>query len=189
MDTIEALTTRASVARLEAPAPDAPELEQMFAAALAAPDHGRIRPWRFLVIEGDARGKFGDVLARALVRREPGAPDPLVAREREKPLRAPMIIVVTAAIRAHPKVPAIEQVVSAGAAAQNMLLALHALGYCGIWRTGPHAYDPYVKQCLGLDDEDEIVGFLYVGTASSRPERPRMNTSDFVSRWDGVADD
>jgi nitroreductase len=187
MDTITALTTRASVSRLEAPAPDAGELERMFAAALSAPDHGRIRPWRFQIIEGEGLRKFGEVLAEALLRREPDAPAPLVAKEREKPLRAPVIVVVTAATRAHPKVPAIEQVVSAGAAAQNILLAAHALGYGGMWRTGAPAYDPYVKRSLGLGEEDEIVGFLYIGTPPSVPARPQANLPDFVSRWEGAA--
>ena len=164
MDAIEALTTRASPAALVAPAPDAVTLQRILGAAMRAPDHGRLRPWRFIVVEGAARDAFGAVLADALLRREPAAGEATLAKERAKPLRAPLIVVVAAVLREHRGVPAIEQIVAAGAAAENILVAAHALGFGAFWRTGAPAYDETVKRALGLKPDDAIVGFLYLGT-------------------------
>jgi nitroreductase len=166
MDAIEALTTRASPPGLVEPAPDAQTLERMLRAGLRAPDHGRLRPWQFIIVAGAARAALGDVLAAALQRREPGVAEVTLAKERGKPLRAPLIIVVAAKLREHRGVPAIEQIVAAGAAAQNILVAAQALGFGGFWRTGAPAYDDSVKRALGLRADDAIVGFLYVGTPS-----------------------
>ncbi|HEY3532992.1 MAG TPA: nitroreductase family protein, partial [Casimicrobiaceae bacterium] len=153
MDALQALTTRASPQALMAPAPDAATLERLFQAAIRAPDHGRLRPWRFMIIEGAARETFGDVLAAALRRREPQVPEAALVKERAKPLRAPLIVVVAARVREHRGVPEVEQVVAAGAAAQNLLLAAHALGFGGFWRTGAAAYDDTVKRALGLSPQ------------------------------------
>ena len=184
VDAIEALTTRTSPAGLVAPAPDPASLERMLQAAVRAPDHGRLRPWRFIIIEGDAREAFGDGLAAALRRREPEVPEPALAKERGKPLRAPMIIVVAARMREHRGVPGVEQIVASGAAAQNMLVAAHALGYGGFWRTGAAAYDDEVKRALGLSPQDAIVGFVYLGTPAGAPVAPSASdVAAYVSRW------
>ncbi|MGE5170513.1 MAG: nitroreductase [Rudaea sp.] len=184
MDAIEALTTRASPAALMAPAPDAATLERMLGAAMRAPDHGRLRPWRFIVIDGRAREAFGDVLAGALLRREPAAGEPMLAKERAKPLRAPLIVAVAASLREHRSVPAIEQIVAAGAAAENILVAAHALGFGAFWRTGAPAYDDTVKRALGLKAEDAIVGFLYIGTpAAPLPPTPPANLAPHLTYW------
>ncbi|MBV9523220.1 MAG: nitroreductase [Alphaproteobacteria bacterium] len=172
MDAIIALTTRISPAKLAEPGPTPSQLEQMIAAAAAAPDHGRMRPWRFILIEGSARERFGEMLARALQRREPTAPQAKIAAERQKAMRAPTILVLAAAVQGNPKVPEIEQVVAVGAAAQNILIAAHALGLGGFWRTGPAAYDPEVKEALGFGRGDTIIGFLYLGSVAV-PGRPR----------------
>jgi nitroreductase len=149
-----------------------------------APDHARLRPWRFIIIEGDAREAFGDVLAAALRRREPEEPEPALAKERSKPLRAPMIVVVAARMREHRGVPGVEQIVASGAAAQNMLVAAHALGYGGFWRTGAAAYDDDVMRALGLASEDAIVGFLYLGTPSgTAPPLPAAEVATHVAHW------
>ncbi|MDQ2915623.1 MAG: nitroreductase [Pseudomonadota bacterium] len=189
MDAIDALTTRASPAGLVAPAPDAHALDQMLHAAIRAPDHGRLRPWQFILIDGAAREALGDVLAGALRRREPGVAEPAVVKERAKPLRAPLIVVVAAKLREHRGVPPVEQVIAAGAAAQNMLVAAHALGFGGFWRTGAPAYDDTVKRALGLRAEDAIVGFLYLGTPAGAPiTATASDVASHVSHWTGPVD-
>ena len=173
MDAIEAIRARRSVGRLHEPAPGPDDLEVLLDAAQAAPDHGRLRPWRFVVLQGREKDEFGEVLAEAYRRRctEAGtAPDPaLEAKERHKLDRAPMVLVVAASPIDSPKVPRVEQVLAAGAAAQNVLVAATALGYGSMWRTGDPAYDPYVKRALGLEEDDAVVAFLYLGTAPPNP--------------------
>ena len=186
MDALEAILTRRSVGALGEPAPDGAALARILAAANAAPDHGRMRPWRFVLIRGAAREAFGEVLAAALRHRQPEASESECERERRKPLRAPLILVVAASPRERRGVPAIEQTLAAGAAAQNALLAAHALGYGAIWRSGDPAFDPMVKTALGLRTDDSIVGFLYIGTplseAAAPSDRPAL---DFVE-WHGT---
>jgi nitroreductase len=128
------------------------------------------------------------VLADALRGREPAVADAALAKERAKPLRAPLVVVVAAKIREHRGVPPVEQIVAAGAAAQNMLVAAHALGYGGFWRTGAAAYDEHVKRALGLAGEDAIVGFLYLGTpAVAAPLLPPADPAPYVTQWTGPA--
>jgi nitroreductase len=184
MDALEALTTRRSATQLAEPAPDDEALSTMLRAGMRAPDHGRLKPWRFIVLRGAAREKLGAVMAEALKRREPDAPAPLLERERQKPLRAPLVLVVAAALVEGHKIPVVEQLLAAGAAAQNVMLAAHAMGYGAIWRTGAPAYDDDVKEALGLKKADAIVGFLYLGTAAALP--PLAGTPDlagFVRSW------
>jgi nitroreductase len=184
VDAIEALTTRASPPGLVAPAPDAHTLDRILRAGMRAPDHGRLRPWHFIIVAGAARTTLGDVLAAALQRREPGVAEAALAKERGKPLRAPLIVVVAARLREHRGVPAVEQIIAAGAAAQNILVAAHALGFGGFWRTGAAAYDSIVKRALGLRPDDAIVGFLYLGTASGAAAAvPTPDVAAHVTYW------
>ena len=183
---LTALIGRVSPLRLVEPAPANADLDQILAAGLRAPDHGRLRPWRFLLIRGDARHRFGDVLAESLKRRKQDLSESALQAEHDKALRAPLLIVVAAAVRGNTKVPEIEQIVSAGAAAQNMLVAAHALGLGGFWRTGDAAYDDHVKQAFGLNTNDEIVGFLYLGHIET-PGRPKTpDPSGVVEEWTGL---
>ncbi|MBV9996364.1 MAG: nitroreductase [Caulobacteraceae bacterium] len=173
MDTIEALFTRASPPLLTAPGPTAGQLDTILKAGSRAPDHGRMQPFRFAIMEGAARQRLGDLMAESLYRREPEASASKLDAERAKTQRAPLIIAVAAVLQPNPKVPEVEQIVCAGAAAQNMLLAAHAMGLGAFWRTGPASYDPAVKTGLGFSEADAIVGFLYFGTATvTPPERP-----------------
>jgi nitroreductase len=172
MDLLQAIETRSSVSTLAEPGPTDAQWATLLRAGAHAPDHGRLRPWRFLVVRGEARGRLGDILADALLARQPDAPPEAVERERRKPLRAPAILVVAAAPRAHPGVPEIEQILAAGAATQNILLAAHALGLGAMWRTGAPAFDPRVVAGLGLPPESRIVAFVYLGTPAA-PIRPR----------------
>ena len=172
--------------RLGPPGPSPDDLRTILGGALRAPDHGMLRPWRFITIEGNARSAFGDVLAGALAARVPDVPAAAVENERGKPLRAPLIIVVAATVDPqHPKIPEIEQVTSTAAAAQNIALAAHALGFGCFWRTGQPAYDLTVKEALGLAPDDHIVGFMYIGTPTEpAPDKGRRPTvEDYLEAW------
>ncbi|MFI5023505.1 MAG: nitroreductase [Alphaproteobacteria bacterium] len=182
MDALTALKTRVSPLKLAEPAPTAEALEAMFAAAVSAPDHGRLRPWRFLIFDGAARARFGELLEQSLLRREPDAPAGKRDAERKKAERAPLIIVAAAAVKDDAKIPPIEQIVAVGAAAQNLLVAAHALGYGGFWRTGAAAYDAIFKRELGLAESDAIVGFLYVGSVATPGQPRRSETADAIRR-------
>jgi nitroreductase len=187
MHALDALTTRVSAVALQEPAPDAEALALILRAGLAAPDHGRLRPWHFILIRQQKRVDFGNVLARSLKARQPDATDADMERERAKAMRAPLIIAVVAKLKLVTKIPEIEQVVSAAAAAENMLVATHALGFGGNWKTGAPAYDQSVKEALGLAANDHIVGFLYLGTlARPLPARPEIDPAAFATEWAGT---
>lgn len=186
MDAIELLLTRASNGKLGEPAPDAETLDLLMRAAARAPDHGTLRPWRIQLVRGEARARLGLVLREALLRRQPGASAEELDKEQRRPLRAPLLLVVSARIVPHPKVPEVEQLLAVGAAAQNILLMLQARGYAGMWRTGIPAYDAHVKEALGLARTDAIVGFVYAGTPTiTPPQIPRAAPEEFVTEWQG----
>jgi len=184
MQAIEALLQRRSARALTEPAPDEGALELIFESAARAPDHGRLRPWRFIVIQGTGRTRFGNLLADHLRRTQASATEETLQREHQKAFRAPLIVVVAAITNPSVKVPVIEQILSAGAAAQNMMLAASALGFNAMWKTGAPAYDDVVKTALGLAPKDAIVGFLYLGTDASAPGAlSRPSWRDLVQRW------
>lgn len=176
MDALELLRTRYSASKLGEPPPSAQAIQAMLESANRAPDHGQLRPWRLILIEGNARQRFGEVLAAALTRRNPSADDHARARERDKALRAPLIIVVATRCDRSSRVPLIEQILSAGAAAHGIMLAAFAQGFGAMWRTGEAAYDDTVKAALGVKVDDAIVGFIYVGTQldTPPPRSPRV---------------
>lgn len=186
MDAMDLLLGRASVSALTTPAPDHQALAKIFASAVRAPDHGRLRPWHFLVIPAERRAAFGEILAASLARRDPEASAAMRQRERDKAMRAPMIIVTAARLQPAHKVPVIEQRASAAAAVQNILLATHALGFGVVWKTGAAAYDDGVRAALGLGEHDEITGFLYLGTPAGPPApAPRPTPCDHFAVWQG----
>lgn len=177
MDALEAIRTRRSYGRLTEPAPTDEHLRRILEAAAAAPDHGELRPFRFTILRGDGLDAFGQVLEEAYLRRctdTGSAPVPAKARkERGKLGRAPMVLVVSAVRQTGTKIPWTDQRDAAVAAAQNALLAAHALGYGAMWRTGDPCTDDYVMKALGLRPDDAVVGFLYLGTAhESKPAKP-----------------
>jgi len=163
---------------------DVEVLEKIIHAGLRAPDHALLRPWRILVVEGEARARLGELFARAKLALEPDQPTAALEKIKKKPFRAPLILVVVARLVSHPKVPEIEQLLSAGAVAQNMMLAAHACGLGAMWRTGAMAYDQVVHQGLGLAENEKIVGFVYVGEIDGKLKGlPDMDLRDFVTRW------
>lgn len=183
-DLLNFLQQRNSATKLTAPAPSAAELESMFSAAMRAPDHARLRPWRFISVAGERRQAMGALLRDALLARNPLADESAQEKAEKSPLRAPLIVVVVAIITEHPKVPPVEQRLSAGCAAHGLLLAAEALGYAGVWRTGDASFDRYVMDGLGLSENEEVTGFLYLGTREGVAKPlPSLAISDFVSQW------
>jgi nitroreductase len=159
------LQTRASAARVAEPGPTPEQLEQLLQAAARAPDHGRLRPWRFIVLEGAVREAFTTAAAEAKRLRLPDMTAEQFAAERDKLSRSPSIVVIGCAVnRVQTKIPEIEQVVAAAAAAENMFLAAHDLGFGVMWKTGAAAYDSAVKATVGLKPDDHIVAIMHLGT-------------------------
>lgn len=186
MNAIEALTTRSSMPRLKGPAPDAAVMDKLFRSALRAADHGLMRPWRFLTIEGEALERLGDLFASAARSDHPDISAMDLEKARKKPLRAPLIVVTVSSPRENPKVPEIEQDLSAAAATQNMLVAAFAEGLGAMWRTGSMAYHPIVKQGLGLTEHEKIIAFLYLGLPDAPGKRLcEEDPASFVQAWRG----
>jgi nitroreductase len=186
MEALDVLLNRVSVPRLIEPAPDAAQREVLFSAALRAPDHGGLRPYRFLTVEGDARNRMGDLLAQALVESGGGSDEKALEKARSGPLRAPLVVVVIAKLQDHYKVPKAEQVITAGCAAHGVLLAAYALGVGAVWRTGELAYSAHVAKGLGLRADEEVVAFLYLGTPlNPAREAAKPDVAEFVSEWQG----
>jgi nitroreductase len=189
MDALTAIHARRSHSFLADPGPGDDDLAAIISAAAAAPDHGRHRPWRFVVIRGRGREALGAVFGEAYRKRctEAGEDsDPARAeRERAKPMRAPVIIAVVCPAGADEKVPRHERLASAAAATQNLLLAATALGYGAMWRTGWPARDPHVKAALGLAGGDDITGFVYLGTAppGRQPPPDRRDPDGLARTW------
>lgn len=191
MSVIDTILARRSVSPrlVRDPGPDDAELKTILSAGARAADHGRMRPWRFVVVRGAARARLGEVFAACRRQRDPAADDAEIDKERAKPLRAPLVIVVAAHVVAgHPTVRTVDQVHAAAAAAQNILLACFDLGFGAMWLTGSNAHDPNVKHALGLQASDEIVGFLYVGSIAAMPEPiPVDDLASSIVEWTGEA--
>lgn len=187
MDALENLLGRYSTPakQLAEPAPNDAELSTLFAAAMTAPDHCGLQPWRFIVIRGNARRRLGDVFVDAYKLRDSSASAAQLENYRLKPLRAPLIIAVVADIQSNNvKVPEQEQIISAGVAAQHIQLAARAMGFHSIWLTGINCHDLYVSSAMGLGFDEKLVGFIYLGSNSQAvipPERPAA--AQFVSEW------
>ena len=183
MKALESLHTRNSSPRLTGRVePD--QLEEIIRAGLRAPDHGQLRPWKIIAIEGDARLRLGDLFVRAKLESGETLTPEQTEKLRNKPLRAPLVLAVAAVVKEHPKVPEVEKVLSAGALVQNMLLAAHAQGLGAMWRTGSMAYDPVVREGLGLQDNEQLVAFLYIGEIAGRLKSlPDHDLAQFVVRW------
>lgn len=179
------LGTRRSVAahRLGPPAPGPAEIDTLLTIASRVPDHGRLAPWRFIVIEGEARHRLGETVAAAFTADNPD-PDPeKLAAERNRFARAPLVVAVVSAAKPHVKIPEWEQVLSAGAVCMNLLHAAQALGYGATWITEWIAFDRRVLDALGLEPHERVAGFIHIGTPIEPPaERARPALADIVTR-------
>jgi len=185
MDALTLLHERSSMGKLMGPPPGPEQLEAIYRAALRAPDHKELRPWRFIEFSGEGLSRLGELFAEAEYREDPHVGDAALDAARKKPLRAPMVIAVIAKVTPDvEKVPKIEQVISAGCAAHGILLAAHALGLGAMWRSGKYAFDPTVRKGLGLEEDDEVVAFIYLGQLGGR-HKPiaEHRQEDFVERW------
>ena len=187
MDAMECMLGRQSTPAglLVEPTPSDEDMLQLLEVAMRAPDHGALRPWRFLVIRDERRHALGDIFADSLAKREPDATAEDIEKARGKAVRAPLVLAVWAEIvEGHAKVPAVEQVVATGAATQNLLNALHAQGYQAILVTGAPCYDENVKGPLGLAPKDVLVGFIHIGTAkSATPVKKRPDPAECLQIW------
>lgn len=182
MKALKLLLNRRSHPRLEAPAPEGDVLENIMQAALRAPDHACLTPWKFVVCNGKGLAKLGEVFELAAINGD--LDEKQIARAPQLPMRAPMVIVAIAKYSEHDKVPWVEQVASASCAVQSMQMAAVAQGFAGIWRTGSYARNADVKKAFDLKEEDEIVGFLYLGTSTiSAMKPPSRNSADFFESW------
>ena len=184
MDALTALLTRSSIGGLTEPAPDAEALYAAFRAALRAPDHRMLRPWRYLTVSGEGRQALGQAFLQAGLQDNPSLGETERNRLLAMPLRAPLIVVAILSPRTDEKVPEYEQVLSMGAAIENFLVALHAQGYAGMWRTGWMAEHAAVKSALGLQAGETIAGYVYCGVAASPPRAATpLAVDDFVRAW------
>ena len=175
------------VRQLGEPGPDPTQLEQLLTAAIRVPDHGKLTPWRLLLIRGDARAQLGKTLAEIRHRKQPDVAESALTKDRERYSFAPVIVAVIARIDPqHPKIPAQEQLLSAGCVAYNLLLGAQALGFAAQWLTGWAAYDADAAALLGLSPQERIVAFVHIGTAcEATPERTRPELATLISEWQG----
>jgi nitroreductase len=168
---------------LSAPGPDARQIETLLTAASRVPDHGKLAPWRFILVEGEARARLADRLAE--VERGLGT-DPQKIADNKKKYDAPLTVIVVSRAGPHVKIPEWEQVLSAGAVCMNLILAAHGMGFAANWLTGPAVYDKAGADVLGLAGAEKVAGFIFIGTASQvPPDRPRPPLDEIVSRWQG----
>lgn len=169
------------------PGPTPEELEEILTLAARVPDHKKLNPWRFIVFEGQARAAAGELFAKACLAEDKQEPsETRLETERQRFLRAPVVVGVVSRPVMKPGVPEIEQTLSAGAAALNLCLAANALGFGTCWITEWVAYSPIVRAGLGLTDAERIAGFVYIGTATgSQDDRPRPTLADIVTYWQG----
>ena len=186
MHVIDFLLYRQSQPLLRQPAPQQEMIDTIIAIANQAPDHGRLHPTRYLIIENERLQELGELFEQALIIRRPQALTFECDKIREASLRAPLIITVIAKVIPHPTIPAVEQILSAGCSAHAILYGVEAYGYGAIWRTGPSAYDEHVKKGLGLTENEQIIGFIYIGSLG---DQDLLNTPEkkppVVQYWRG----
>ncbi len=186
-ETLLPLTARRSTINLRAPAPGDAELAEIFAAAMRAPDHGRLRPWRFVVVRAEGLASLADLLGQAWIARDPNVNPAWVERTRTRILGVPMLIALGTRLTLPHAIPESEQVLSVGAAGMNLINALHMAGYGGMWVTGGHAYDPTVNAAFGFTAPDRLAGLFYVGTpVAAQPPAAPPPLSAHVAEWVGA---
>ncbi len=185
MDALELLQKRVSSPRLAGSVNKA-QLDIILGAALRAPDHAQLRPWRFLTISGDAREALGSLFSQARLMEDPEVSSDEIARLKRKPFRSPLIVVPITCFSDHPRVPDVEQLLSTGAAVQNMLLAAYAQGLGAMWRSGSMTYNEIVQHGLGIRNNESLAGFLYLGQVEGNLKTVRpLAVDDFVQSWEG----
>jgi nitroreductase len=173
-----------SAKAMKGPGPSDAQIRTLIAAATRVPDHGKLTPWRFLILKGEARAALGDVSVRALKSTEPDASEERLVLEQRRFLRAPVIIGVVSRVREAIPIPEWEQILSSGAACQTLCLAAHAMGFVANWITEWPAYHPMVRDALGLHAGEKIAGFIYLGhPVEPLVDRPRPRYEDIATEW------
>ncbi|WP_305857348.1 nitroreductase family protein [Balneatrix alpica] len=188
MNALQCLLSRRSyhAHQLCAPAPAGAQLERILSTAMTAADHGSLRPWRFILIEGQAIAKLVQLLTVIWQRNHPEASAEQIAAGLAFIAQAPQIIAVAAKVKPEHPVPEIEQILAAGAACQNVLNALHAEGFGAIWYSGETCYSDEFKQLMGLAVEDALLGYLFTGTPIQVGERKRASVASHCFSWQGA---
>lgn len=184
-ETLEYLMKRRSVTadNLQEPGPNTEQLRDILTAASRVPDHGKVVPYYFMVFEGDARAQAGDIFADVFKQNNPNAENAQIERERKRFQRVPLVIALVMRMRKSKK-PLWEQLMTVGAASQNLILAANAHGFGAQWLTEWYAYDAGVKTKLGLDDTDEVAGFFYIGSSDEeQDDRERPDLDAIVNHW------
>lgn len=193
MTALDLILTRRSTKAFDLiePGPSADELGLILQAATRVPDHGKLTPWRIQILEQAGQAALGDFLGELFAREIPEANAKQIAFERDRPQRAPLLLIVTSKPKSPHKIPDLEQLLSAGAVCTTLLHAANAMGYGAQWLTEWPAYRPEVCRHLGHDpDIDRIVGFVYVGSRAQAPdERPRPDLADVTEIWTGAKAD
>ena len=184
-DALNNILNRNSHRKLTKPAPSQDEMDLVFQAALRAPDHAWLRPSSFIEIQGEGLKKLSDAFVSYAKENIEDLEIEKLKKYEQAPFRAPMIVVLICTPREHPKAPEVEQIMSTATAGQNILRALNSLGYAGVWRTGKFALDDRISKYLNLPDNQKVIGYLYVGTATGKQKKiPQLEPSEFVTKWD-----
>ena len=185
MDAIKNLLTRNYINKLVSHHPNEREIEIVYQSALRAPDHAWLRPSSFIQISGDGLQKLSDIFVDFAKENFDDLTEERLGKYKNAPFRAPLIVVLVSTKKDHPKVPKMEQIISTGTAGQNIMLALNALGYGAIWRTGSFAFNNKISEKFSLNENQMIIGYIYIGTSAGKKKSlPKMNTNDFISVWD-----
>jgi len=184
MEAIENILSRNSISKLGNPHPTLEEMDLIYKAALRAPDHAWLRPSEFIEITGTGLDRLSNIFEQYAIKNIEDINEQKLTKYKNAPYRAPMVIVLISNIKKHDRVPEIEQMLSTAAAAQNILLALHALNYGGIWRTGAFALNDKIGEYFNLSENQKILGYLYVGTPIMDPKKiPEFDIEQYVNRW------
>ena len=183
---LEFLETRRSpkLRSLAEPAPSADALRRMLAVASRVPDHGKLVPWRFVVIEGERKDTLNEFLGRCFDDDHPGATELERQDARQRLAFSPLLVAVVYSPKPHPKIPAWEQTLTAGAVCMNLLNAVRSMGFAGVWLTQWFAYDRRVLDELGLEENEQIAGYIHIGTETeAREDRSRPDLDEIVSAY------
>jgi len=180
---LDLLLHRSSSAQFGTPGPTKQDIDQMIAASVTAADHGRIRPWRFVVMRGEGRERLASAMEEQLLASNSAATPADREKARQKALRAPVVIALLCKPKVGHKVPISEQSHAVAAAGAHLMLAANALGYGASWKTGDLVYQPVLRSLLGLEDQDSIIGLFYIGTDASNARLPRATIDNVVEHW------
>ncbi|WP_026595771.1 nitroreductase family protein [Methyloferula stellata] len=185
-ETLELLASRRSApaASLSEPGPSPEELESLLKIASRVPDHGKLVPWRYILFEGAARHRAGQIIADTYAKAHPEADEAKLDIERKRLALAPLVIAVVCRAGPHEKIPEWEQVMTCGAVCMNLTIAANAQGFATVWLSEWYAYDPAVLALLGLEPNEKIAGFIHIGKPPGpRDDRPRPVIADIVTRF------